>query len=503
VDQFGVNYIPSEKEMEELPWAHLVLSNPEKMCRKGHLKQSKYGWGITNIVGKDLNKVEIPEDILDLARDWTRATRKQGESTSNQGWNPTLWLRILAYNTANIGHSRFGTPMKLNQVWELIRAIPEREPKPDQVLLGTSPEEDLLHAGEFCPIPTPLGWRFPAGEMFNNQRAFAVWKQVSTVKAWPTIQDIIVSGWNPQAEISLLPHWFASHDMSEEEQTVWDNEVRSLWLCGVVPLTKDRVKKYGLPQVIVAVFLVKETDKYRPIMDARLSNVIVTPEWFHLQWIQDFVALLSKDTWWFKCDVKSGWLHVKIHPQHSNYFAFAWKDMIFTYQVLAFGDATAPYCFTYLLVTLKRMLNNRKIPNVLYIDDLMCAGYVDKERANNQRNTVLKCQFDLNLVLGTKKCPEPNKIGEALGFIVDTKNGLVSLTQKKIQKMLGLLDQLKEVEKLGGEVPIKILAKLVGLMLSGSYVVQRTLFYCNQLIETIILQKGDWNARVKVNMETI
>ncbi|WP_292992065.1 DNA N-6-adenine-methyltransferase, partial [Nitrosomonas sp.] len=281
-------------------------------------------------------------------------------------------------------------------------------------------------------------------------------------------------GWKAPTFCQLKPTWFTSLPFSNEEQEAWDKEVISLWQMGAIHmLDKQWVQKWGLPIVVMPIFLVKETTKYRPILDARYSNLVFNPKWFALPSIMDFTSLLQKDLYWFKTDQKAGWQHLSLHPLHARLFGFVWQDHLFVYTSPPFGDATAPWIFTYMGNTLKRILRNRKIPNICYIDDFLFPGTAEYTTTAKLRETVLDLEMSLGFVMGAPKCPLPAQEGEALGFFISTTQGIITISSKRIEKILHLL----EVFQTTSSVPIKQIAKLVGLIVSCSILHPQTLWF--------------------------
>ena len=306
--------------------------------------------------------------------------------------------------------------MTKSQVETLISNIPLEAPPIPVTSLNTPISSELLISDKQWAVPTVSGWKFKAGTVLKARRH--VWTKACAPQVTDKIRSILTEGWNPPSAALSEPVWFQDHSMTTEETIVWDKEVTTLLQMGSISqITHSHVSKFGLPQVVLPIFLVEEKDKFRPIIDARFSNLTFFPPWFPLPDIQQFVSQLTRDTFWFKCDIKGGWHHIPIHQDHSNFFAFHWKGKLFQYNVCPFGDATAPYCFTYLLITLKRMLKARNFKHfTLYIDDLLLPGSTNLDQALAQRNQVINLQLQLNLVLGAKKCPLPSKAGEALGF---------------------------------------------------------------------------------------
>jgi len=76
-------------------------------------------------------------------------------------------------------------------------------------------------------------------------------------------------------------------------------------------------------------------------------------------------------------DLKRGYHHIEIHPDHLRFLAFAWKFpgeasiRYFVFTVLPFGLSSAPYIFTKCLSRL-RSIGGSTVLTLLYF--LMMAG---------------------------------------------------------------------------------------------------------------------------------
>jgi len=228
--------------------------------------------------------------------------------------------------------------------------------------------------------------------------------------------------------------------------------------------------------------MVKEPSKYRPIMDARYSNLSLLAEWFACPNILDFCATLSHKQYWFKADQKAGWQHIHIHPLHSRFFCFVWKERIFAYTTPAFGDTTAPYIFTYMGATFKRALKSRNIHFVLYIDDLLVAAKDSYEDSCLLRASIIKLAVSLGVTFATPKCPLPAFKGEALGFEVDTEQGVLGISKRRKAKVNALLQSLLDDAVSVKATPIKQVARLVGLVISCQALHPQTMWFVAPLI---------------------
>jgi len=322
--------------------------------------------------------------------------------------------------------------MSHTQITEVFASFPDKAAGSPSYTIQ-HPIEDNVLVRENLAVATPAGWRFKAGQVY--EACSKEWLAISSSSSKVATQ--LRSGWNPTQHCSLAPTWFASNDLTEQEQSAWDREVLVLWAMGaIVQVDWQWISQWGPPIVILPIFMVNETEKYRPILDARYSNVSLCSEWFSCPSVLDFCALLSKDLTWFKCDQKSGWQHIACHPLHSRFFCFQWKQKVFSYVTPAFGDATAPYIFTYMGATFKRALNAFNIQHVLYIDDLLVPASTSLQLSQDIRTKVLKKALQLGVVFSTPKCPPPSCRGDALGFHINTSTGTIAFPRNVLPRQI-------------------------------------------------------------------
>ena len=75
--------------------------------------------------------------------------------------------------------------------------------------------------------------------------------------------------------------------------------------------------------------------------------------------------MFEKDKFLFKFDLKSGYHHVDIYPEHQKYLGFKWDSNghvnYYVFTVLPFGLSTACYLFTKLMRPLVRHWRGRSL----------------------------------------------------------------------------------------------------------------------------------------------
>ena len=68
-------------------------------------------------------------------------------------------------------------------------------------------------------------------------------------------------------------------------------------------------------------------------------------------------------------DLKSGYHHLDIYPEHQTYLGFQWEGKFYMFTVLPFGLSTACYIFTKLLRPVVKHIRALGVSLVLYLDD--------------------------------------------------------------------------------------------------------------------------------------
>ena len=99
---------------------------------------------------------------------------------------------------------------------------------------------------------------------------------------------------------------------------------------------------------------VQKSGKKRLILDLRHVNQFLYKCRFRCEDLSIAKEVLNPGDFMFTFDLKSGYHHVEIFPEHRKYLSFAWtfssgRTRFFQFSVLPFGLTSAPYLFTKLL----------------------------------------------------------------------------------------------------------------------------------------------------------
>ena len=106
----------------------------------------------------------------------------------------------------------------------------------------------------------------------------------------------------------------------------------------------------------------------------RHINLHVYKQKFKCENLHTIKNTFAKDFFVFSFDLKSGYHHVDIFPDHRKYLAFSWefvpgRTRFFQFTVLPFGLSSAPYIFTTLLKPLETHWRAQGIPIAIFFDD--------------------------------------------------------------------------------------------------------------------------------------
>ena len=140
----------------------------------------------------------------------------------------------------------------------------------------------------------------------------------------------------------------------------------------------------------------RSSGKQRLILDIRHVNAFLYKQKFKCEDLSVATQIFDKGYCLFKFDLKSGYHHIEIFPEHRKYLAFAWdfgtgKSKYFQFCVLPFGLSSAPFIFTKIFKPLQKSWRSRGIPIAIFLDDGLGGG-IDKVSAKIHS---LAVHFDL------------------------------------------------------------------------------------------------------------
>ena len=287
------------------------------------------------------------------------------------------------------------------------------------------------------------------------------WKDV--LQAPPPILDCINHGYRLPIKFTPPPYSRDNHASAILQQQFVDNAVADLLKnrCAVQVSEKPYICS---PLLVVS----NSSGKLRLILNLRYLNQFLHVVSFKYEDLRIAALMFEEDEFLIKFDLKSGYHHVDIYPEHQQYLGFRWDSNgnvnYYVFTVLPFGLATACHLFTKLIRPLVRHWRGRGLKAIVYLDDGIIA--VKGEQKASDESSLVKHELEeAGFVVNQEKSHWiPTKSMEWLGFNIDLANGEFSVPAHKLEALRSLLHAVAEVPT----VPARRLASVVGKIMSMS-----------------------------------
>ena len=271
-------------------------------------------------------------------------------------------------------------------------------------------------------------------------------------------------------------------------------------------LRDNRVEEIISPPDIVnpLTVSVQANGKKRLILDLRHINLHVYKQKFKCENLHTIKNTFAKDFFVFSFDLKSGYHHVDIFPDHRKYLAFSWEFVpghtrFFQFTVLPFGLSSAPYIFTKLLKPLETHWRAQGIPIAIFFDDGVGAGpsfQVAKLNSLLVRSVLSSCGFEIN---HEKSNWEPTRTFSWIGYNIDTHTGLIFASDARIEKLCSDLNDVCASLEFSACVHVKNIASIVGQIISMSASCGNVTQIMTRYLHLTTNSRSSWNALVCVH----
>ena len=207
-------------------------------------------------------------------------------------------------------------------------------------------------------------------------------------------------------------------------------------------LSLECITEVFAPPAVINPFSVsiQKSGKKRLILDLCHVNQCLFKSKFRCEDVSIAREVLNPGDFMFSFDLKSGYHHVEIFPEHRQNLSFSWifssgVTRYFRFSVLAFGLSSAPYLFTKLLKPLVKKWRTEGKSIVVFLDDgLGAAADYAKARISSLsvHADLLKSGFVPN---EEKSLWEPTQVITWLGTLIDTSQCIISVTDTRIQSL--------------------------------------------------------------------
>lgn len=212
-------------------------------------------------------------------------------------------------------------------------------------------------------------------------------------------------------------------------------------------------------QFLSSYFLVDRSNgSTRFVLNLKKLNKFITTDHFKMEDIRTAIKLLSKDSFLASIDLRDAFNLISIQVNNRKFLRFSWKGQLFEFTCLPFGLCTAPWVFTKLLKPVANLLRKSGHMSVVYLDDWLCLGKTYNSCQINVQKTI-EILVNLGFVINYEKSDlTPDKKCQYLGFILDSSKMTIELPEKKKEKILSKIKEIKNK----ASCRIRDFAQLVG-----------------------------------------
>jgi len=303
-------------------------------------------------------------------------------------------------------------------------------------------------------------------------------------------------------EFKNLPFQYCTpreYCFSVNECKILEQEINKLLVKGVIQ------KAEHLPhEFISGIFLREKKDgSYRMILNLKQLNEFIVYRHFKMETLQSALNLMSKNCWMASIDWKEAYYSCNFAEKYRKFLRFLFKGHLYEFTALPNGFAAGPRLFTKITKPLFSHLRKLGFMNTSYIDDSLLFGNSIDECRQNVMKTVdlsLKCGF---LVHPVKSVFEPCQIIEYLGFVLNSKEMTVKLTENRVKKLKLSVSCLLNTKN----PTIQQVSEVVGQMVASfPGVLYGPLYYrCldNEKSKWLKIQRGHYSSYMSFNTDCV
>ena len=325
-------------------------------------------------------------------------------------------------------------------------------------------------------------------------KASGVWKE--------SCPNPLVKRWICQgAEIPFTspppPFHLSNYDLTSAQEKYITEEVNKLLQAGTI---KTATSAHNISPLGV---VPKKNGKLRMILDLRrLNNFVSTPR-FTMEDIRKVRPLLQAGDWMTSIDLKDGFHHVPIHPDHQQHLGMSWQGQTYIWTHLPFGLSASPYIFCKTLRETINILRRQGIRVNCYMDDLLILGRT-KQECQDATQTALDTLKMFGWQINTEKSSlTPAQQLDYLGFTLTTS--LTPTISVQREKLTALKKDIRRLIAAGHQrqgITARRLARTLGTLVANSPAIEPTPIMTRHLF-SCLRQKTAWESLIYLDADAM
>ena len=147
--------------------------------------------------------------------------------------------------------------------------------------------------------------------------------------------------------------------------------------------------------------------------------------------LKQALHIVRRESYLASIDIKDAFYSIPIHESHRKYLKFIWKGNMFQFCAMPNGYCDAMRIFTKVLKPVFSSLREKGLESVIYVDDTFLQGKDFEDCLRNVTSTLTILQALGFIVHPEKSILQPTQVLTFLGFVIDTVNMTVTLTEDK------------------------------------------------------------------------
>ena len=242
----------------------------------------------------------------------------------------------------------------------------------------------------------------------------------------------------------------------------------------------------------------RASGKQRLILDLRHVNQFLEKEYVKYEDWRTFHQLIRPGGFLFKFDLKNGYHHVDIAPEHQIYLGFSWKinnkSKYYVFTVLPFGLSIAPGVFTKLLRPLVSTWHKQGINIAVYLDDGAGTDFTS-DCAAQAANMTRKLLHDSGFVVNEQKSQlNPVKCMTWLGVEVNLIDNTYKITKERISSILLSIEFILKCPY----TTARNLCRLTGKIVSMKFVLSNVIRLRTRFLYKVIDEAPSWDGKLNI-----
>ena len=180
----------------------------------------------------------------------------------------------------------------------------------------------------------------------------------------------------------------------------------------------------------------KKDGTFRAILKLKYLNEFVKYKHFKMESLEDVFKITKKDVWMASVDLNDAFFKISVHILHQKYFKFEWFNQLYKFLGMPNKYPDVMKTFTKMLKPAFGYLKQQDHLSIVFVHDSYLQADTEQEYIRNINATV-----DIITMLGftiheSKSVLIPTQKIEFLGFLIDSKNTTIFISEKKAEHLI-------------------------------------------------------------------